>query len=165
MIRYPSNRSQITVATNVTKYNNSGGNNDTSVITYDHLGNPLRLENSELKHLIKKVSVAWKHYGRILQLDLFHINIGSRRFIEKSSRKQEKINWDACSTCMNNHTDKNKIGRNIHTIEFTSAECTVTHFLAEYSEQVNIPICKGATSCTMEYGEVIILIIWLVNRM
>ena len=34
----------------------------------------------------------------------------------------------------------------------------VAPFLAEYSEQINIPICTGATSYTIESGEVIILI-------
>ena len=96
--------------------------------------------------------VSWKHYGRILQSDVFHINIGFRRFIEKSSGEKGKIHWDACSTEMDNHTDTHCFGRKIPTISFKSEECTVAHFLAEYYEQVNIPICTGATSYTMESG-------------
>ena len=34
---------------NVTNNNKSGGNNDTSVITYDHLGNTLSLGQSDIK--------------------------------------------------------------------------------------------------------------------
>ena len=34
----------------------------------------------------------------------------------------------------------------------------VAPFLVEYYEQVNIPICTGANSYTMESGEVIIII-------
>ena len=45
----------------------------------------------------------------------------------------------------------------------------VAPFLEEYSEQLNIPICTGATSYTMESGEVLILIfgqdLWFGNRM
>ena len=38
MIQYPSKVSPITAAANVTNNNNSGRNNYTSVITYEHLG-------------------------------------------------------------------------------------------------------------------------------
>ena len=69
---------------------------------------------------------------------------------------------------MDNHTDTHFFGRNIQTISFTLEECKVEHFLVEYSEQVNIPICTGATSYTMESGEVTILIfgqgLWFGNR-
>ena len=74
MILYQSNGSQITVAENWTNDNNFDGNNDTSIIIYDHLGNPLRMGHSDIKYIIKKVSVAWKHYSRILQSDVSHIN-------------------------------------------------------------------------------------------
>ena len=87
--------------------------------------------HGDIKHLIKKVLVAWKHYGRILQSDVFHINTGSRIFIGKSSRKQEQIHWYVCSTDMDNHADTYGFGINIHLIQFTSEECTVTSFLAE----------------------------------
>ena len=60
-------------------------------------------------------------------------------------------------------------GRNIRPISFISEECTVAPFLEDYSEQVNIPICTGATFYTMESGEVRILIfgqgLWFDNRM
>ena len=45
----------------------------------------------------------------------------------------------------------------------------VAPFLADYYEQVNIPIYTGATSYTIESGEVIIIIfgqgLWFGNRM
>ena len=70
---------------------------------------------------------------------------------------------------MDNHADKHCFGRNIRLISFTSEECTVAPFLAEYSEQKNIPIFTGVTSYTMESGEVIIIIfgqgLWFGNRM
>ena len=60
-------------------------------------------------------------------------------------------------------------GRNIWPLSFISAECMVAPLLAEYSKQLNIPICAGATSYTMESGEIIILIfcqgLWFGNRM
>ena len=145
MLRYPSNGSQITVTTNVTNNNNSGSNNDTSIIIYDRLGNPLWLGHSDIENLIKKVSVAWKNHGHILQLYGFHINTESRRFIEKTSRKQDQIHWDSCSIEMDKHSDTHCDGRSIRPISFASEECTVTLFLVEYYEQVNIPICTGAT--------------------
>ena len=99
-IRYPSNGRRIIAAENITNDNNSNGNNDAIIITYDHLDNPLWLGHSSIKHLIKKVLVAWNHYGCILQSDVFYINTGSRRFIDKTSRKQEQIHWDAWSSKM-----------------------------------------------------------------
>ena len=133
MVRYPPNVSQITATENVTNDNNSGGNNNISIITYDHLGNPLRLGQSVIKYLIMKLSVAWKHYSCILQSDVFHINIVLRRFIEKMSRKQQKIHWDACSLYRDNHADTICFGRKIRPISFTSEEFTVAPFLEKYS--------------------------------
>ena len=74
MIRYPSNVSLTTESSNQTNYNNSGGNNDTSIITYDNPSKPLRLGGSYIKHLIRKVLVSLKHYGCMLQSDVFNIN-------------------------------------------------------------------------------------------
>ena len=94
MIWYPLDSSQITAAEDATNDDNSGGNNDTSVITYDHLGNHLLLWYSDIHHVIKKVSIAWSNYGRILHSDLFHINTLYRIFVEKTSRKKDQIHWD-----------------------------------------------------------------------
>ena len=70
---------------------------------------------------------------------------------------------------MINHKDTHCFGRNIRPIPFKSEECAVSPFMEEYSEQVNIPICTGATSYTMELVEVVILIfvqgLWFGNRM
>ena len=46
---------------------------------------------------------------------------------------------------MDNHRDTYCFGRNIRLISFASEECTVATFIADYSEQINIPICTGAT--------------------
>ena len=70
---------------------------------------------------------------------------------------------------MDNYADTHCFGRNIWLIQFTSEECTVAPFLVEYYEQVNIPICTGATSYTIKSGEVMIFIfgqgLWFGNRM
>ena len=94
MIQYPSNGSQIKAAEKVTNDNNFSSNNDTSIITYDHFGNTLILGYSEIKHLKKKVLVAWNNYVCILQSDVFNINTGSRIFINNTSSKQEQIHWN-----------------------------------------------------------------------
>ena len=59
---------------------------------------------------------------------------------------------------MYNPADTHYFGRNILLISFTSKYFTVAPFLADYSEQLNIPIFTGTTSYTMESGEVIIII-------
>ena len=50
---------------------------------------------------------------------------------------------------MDNHADTHFFGRNIRPISFKSEEFMVAPFIEDYSEQVNIPIRKGATSYTM----------------
>ena len=50
---------------------------------------------------------------------------------------------------MNNHADTNCFGSNIQPISFTLEECTIAPFLADYYEQVNIPINTDVTSYTM----------------
>ena len=158
MIRYPSNGSQTTSSANGTSNNNSGSNNDTIIITYDHLGNHLWIDQSNKKLFIKRVLVAWKNYDRILQWNVFHINTGSRIFIERNWSKHEQIHCAACSTETDNHADTHCFGSNIWPLLFTSEEFVVSPFLEDYSEQVNIQICTGETSYTMELGEVMKLI-------
>ena len=143
MIRYASNFSQITAAENITNYNKYGSNNDTIIITYEYIGYHLWLGHIEIKHIIKKVSVAWKHYGYILQLDVFHINIGWSIFIENTSREQEKIHWDVCSREIYNHADTHCFGRNIWPISFISEECMISPFPVH-----NTPLGK-VRSCTL----------------
>ena len=69
---------------------------------------------------------------------------------------------------MDNHADIHCFVRNISPISFTSEECMVAPFPADYYEQLNIPICIGSTAYIMELGEFIILIIgqglWFGNR-
>ena len=88
----------------------------------------------------------------------FHINTGSRRFIGNTSRKQEQIHLNECSTDMNNHADTHCFGSNIWPLLFTSEEFMVSPFLEDYSEQVNTPIFTGATSYTTKSGEFVILL-------
>ena len=160
MIQYPSNGSWIAAAENRTNDNKSCSKNDTSTITYDYLGNPLWLGHSGIKNLINKVSVAWKHYGCIVQLYVFHIISVSRTFSEKTSSKQEQIHWDACSTYMDDHVDTHWFGRNIRPISFTSEECTVSPLLSEYSEQVISQYVQMQPHIQWNWGRSLYLYIW-----
>ena len=76
---------------------------------------------------------------------------------------------DACATEMDSHADTHCFGRNFRPLFWTGEECTVAPFLDEYNEQLNIPICTGATAYTAENGEVFILVfgqgLWFGNRM
>ena len=101
---------------------------------------------------------------------MFQIKSTKRRSINKMERHNEgEIFWGACNTDIDNHADTHCFGQNFRPIFWTSQECTVSPFLAEYSEQVNIPICTAATSYTLPTGEVILLIfgqgLWFGNRM
>ena len=101
---------------------------------------------------------------------MFQIKSTKRRSINKMERHNEgEIFWGACNTDIDNHADTHCFGQNFRPIFWTSQECTVSPFLAEYSEQVNIPICTAATSYTLSTGEVILLIfgqgLWFGNRM
>ena len=139
------------MAENRTDDHKFGGNNYTSMITYDHLGNHFWLGRSDIKYIISKVSVVWNHYGLILQLDIYHVNTESRIFIAKAS-KQTQIHWYALYTGMDNRADTIFFGSNIKPISFKSEECTIAPFLVEYSKHVNIPIHTGMTSYKMESG-------------
>ena len=70
---------------------------------------------------------------------------------------------------MENHADTRCFGANFRPISFTLEECTVSLFLPEYVEQINVPFCKGVTALTLDLGEVVILEfgqgLWFVNRM
>ena len=70
---------------------------------------------------------------------------------------------------MDSHADTHCFGRNFRPISWTGHECSVAPFLAEYSEQVHIPICTGITTYTLDSGEVVILLfrqgLWFGNRM
>ena len=113
--------------------------------------------------------MAWKRFQKISALDVCHIDTSKRRYVGKVNKKMEEPYWDACPTEMDNHADTHCFGRNFRPLSFTSEECTVAPFLAEYSEQLNIPICTGATACTLDSGECVILVfgqgLWFGNRM
>ena len=59
---------------------------------------------------------------------------------------------------MDNHANIHCSRINTRPISLTSEKRTFAPFLADYSEQVNVPIYTGATSYKMESGEVVILI-------
>ena len=70
---------------------------------------------------------------------------------------------------MENHADTHCFGANFRPISFILEECTVTPFLPEYAEQMDVPICKGVTYLTLDSGEMVILEfvkgLWFGNRM
>ena len=75
----------------------------------------------------------------------------------------------ASANKMDNHVDNHCFGENFQPISFTSEDCTVSPFLPEYTEQVNIPICNGVSDLTLNSGEVLIMDfgkgLWFGNRM
>ena len=58
---------------------------------------------------------------------------------------------------MDNHADTHCFEANFWQLSFTSEDCTVSPFLPQYSEQMDVPICKGVTYLTLDSGEVVIL--------
>ena len=88
--------------------------------------------------------------------------------------KRRKINKDEvhlkpCPTEIDSHADTHCFGRNFRPMHWTGQECSVSPFLAEYKEQLSIQICTGATSYTLESGELVRLLfgqgLWFGNRM
>ena len=114
---------------------------------------------------------AWD-YHKLIPSEIFRIKTGSRRNIGKIGRKKENendINEHPCQTEIDSHADTHCFERNFRPMHWTGQECSVSPFLAEYSEQINIQICTGATAHTLESGEMIILLfgqgLWFGNRM
>ena len=70
---------------------------------------------------------------------------------------------------MDNQADTHYFGAKFRPISFTLEECTVSQFLPEYSEQINVPIWTSVTAFTLDSGEVVILEfgqgLWFGNRM
>ena len=146
---------------------------------------------TQIRLIVSDVNEAWANYGIITNTDTFQIRSISRQRIKKTRkirtevfqiksierRSEAKIErkrtgeifWGACNTDIDNHVDTHCFGRNFCPIFWTSKGCTVSLFLAEYSEQVNIPICTVTTSYTLPSGEVIILVfgqgLWFGDRM
>lgn len=61
-------------------------------------------------------------------------------------------------TEIDNHADTTCIGRNCRIESYTSYECTVSPFLEEYQEQLNVRICTTLTAATIpRTGETVIL--------
>ena len=119
-------------------------------------------------------------YGNLLQrLDfqtlynvkrvVFNINTGDRQIINKVHKNQDKVILKVLATEMYNHADTHCFGANFKIISLTLEECTVSQFITEYLEQMNIPICTGVTASKLYSGEVLILEfgqgLWVGNRM
>ena len=100
---------------------------------------------------------------------VFNINTGDHRIINKVHKNQDKVIWRASETEMENHADTHCFGANFRPLSFTSEECTVSPFLTEYAEPMNVPICTGVTYLTLDSGEVVMLEfgqgLWFGNRM
>ena len=117
------------------------------------------------------VNNAWINHSKILHSDIFRITTGSRRAIENVTRQRDQghIYYHACPTEIDSHADTHCFGQNFRPVTWTGHECSVSPFLAEYSEQMNIKICTGATAYTLDTGEVVILIfgqgLWFGDRM
>ena len=113
------------------------------MVVYDHLGD--LVTNTLLLYLVPE---------EILKRAVFNINTGDRRIINKVHQKHDKFIWRALATEMGNHSDTHCFGANFRPISFTSEEFTVTPFLTEYAEQINVPICIGVADLTLDSGEV-----------
>ena len=114
---------------------------------------------------------AWD-YHKLIPSEIFRIKTGSRRNIGKLGRNKKNENdiyEHPCPTEIDSHTDTHCFGRNFRPMHWTGQECSVSPFLAEYSEQINIQICTGATAHTLESGKIIIFLfgqgVWFGNRM
>ena len=70
---------------------------------------------------------------------------------------------------MDNHADTHCFGANFRPISFTLEECTVSPFIPEYAEHMNVSICTGINAFIIDSGEVVILEfgqgLWFGNRM
>ena len=117
---------------------------------------------------------AWNEFGRIQHTEILKINTGERRQCRSIGKAQRghgaaKIDWEPKPLEIDSHADTHCFGSNFRPIYFTQHECTVSPFLPEYSEQVNIQICTGATAYTAENGEVFVLIfgqgLWFGDKM
>ena len=112
-----------------------------------------------------------RNHKSFLYSDILRVATGEQRHVDNVGRKNQPNNiyYQACATEVDSHADTHCFGRNFRPISWTGHECSVAPFLAEYSEQINILICTGATAYTTVDGEVVILIfgqgLWFGNRM
>ena len=117
------------------------------------------------------INDAWDLFQIVSHSEIFRIKTGERRNIGKVNRKREEdeIYYGPGASEIDSHADTHCFGRNFRPLSWTGQECSVAPFLAEYSEQVNIPICTGTTAYTLETGETVILVfgqgLWFGNRM
>ena len=58
-----------------------------------------------------------------------------------------------------NNADTHVFGKDLCVFFTTSKKCTVSLFLTEYSEKVDVPIVTGATAAYLKNGSTVILII------
>ena len=111
-------------------------------------------------------------YHNTIPSEIFQVATGSRRNIRKIGRineDEDEICKHPCPTEIDSHADTHCFGRNFRPMHWIEKEYSVSPFLAEYSEQINIQICTGATAYSLESGEMIILLfgqgLWFGNKM
>ena len=111
----------------------------------------------DLWNLVTRNLLAYLFPEENVNRAVFNINTGNLQIINKVHTNQDKVIWRASATEMDNHADTHCFGANFRPISFTLEECTVSPFLPEYVEQINVPICTGVTDLTLDSGEVVIL--------
>ena len=123
-----------------------------------------------LNQTVSEINDAW--HDNLLPAEIFRVKTGTRRNIGKIERNKERegpIVIEPSPTEIDNHADTHCFGHNFRPMHWTGQECSVAPFLAEYSEQINIQICTGATAYTLETGEMVILLfgqgLWFGDRM
>ena len=84
-----------------------------------------------------------------MTMAVFNINEGDLQIINEVHKNKDKVIWRASSTEMENNSDTHCFGANFRPISFTLEECTVSPFLPEYVEHMNVPICTDITALTL----------------
>ena len=90
-------------------------------------------------------------------MTVFNINASNHRIIDKVNKYQDKVIWRAPATEMDNNADTHCFGEFFCPISLNYKECTVSPFIPEYTEQMNIPIYTSFTAFKLASGEVVIL--------
>ena len=71
--------------------------------------------------------------------------------------KDSEYVFNVAPSEMENHADMNIFGRNFRVYFTTSKRCTVSPFLPEYLEQLNVNIVTVATAFDLENGLTVLL--------
>ena len=81
----------------------------------------------------------------------------SRNVYDFTMKDSEYV-FNAAPSEMENHADMHIFGRNFRVYFTTSKRCTVSPFLPEYLEQLNVNIVTVATAVDLENGLTVVLI-------